>query len=1246
MCSLSPLFPFFYFHQQCASGYGGEYMCNTCTAGHYRMQQDCDVCTTESSITLIVSIAVVVTFIIVILVLTKYDFKLASVTALVDFCQTVAILGHLNLPWPDSMRWMFKLASVFIFNFQMAAPECYDATWRYDYLWYTIQALPFLFLFVLVICFAFDRCITCVKTCCRRKQMRVIHVNKITPAAMTALKLFQNTKHQRMNELRSPGEHLRSIGGAGSILMLYLYFALLSMAVQVHMCVYLDDDLSVLIAEPSEPCRILYSLSSVKETFQMRQSFYPVLYPLSILSIILYGVGIPVFYHCVFYFRQDKIKLDLWRRAQGKDVEGATWRQTPAAMKIQKVWRAFKLRHAAGLGAYFVKKNPKKIAYLDVRRLFAKVYEDFSPDHASWRLVQLWRKILICAAAVAFAHNPSLSAGLISVILILSFALQMHLRPFMYTRHVFSTEHKKDHHSRNKNVISHQKEERKLRSMGKYHAEHKLKAKRQLNKGLQKAKEEENIIATRLKSLSTTPVVQHSIKHTTNFVDLLLDYNSLEAMNLLFCALLLNIGIMFEGLRSLETNTDGFSFLGVHIQESSASAMTQRWNQYFVGFLESVSWCMFVFFFVLCLASVVVDCTRNLLYHTYDVLRINRISKLHKKQQKNALIIYQRNVLDIDEEASNLKIVQGQLQDNSSKHLKRSSSEHMKNKAKIERKIASATLEKLKLKNKLKKMMKEQPSIIGMQGGPLPSMPTQNDLDACNNDDDIIRLMRQYDDELKQRADPAAQAARTRLKKRLELRRHQLKKHTMAMDFDEQLEELEMKQREETEVLLLEVRQADVGEDEAVEGMTDEDAERMLQRLESEALIKNEGEKEMSLGRERLRRKLLARQKRKMLKEKASLALSQCEEEDEEQITQDVEAALRLIEEEAGKSKDYFNKKFEADQQAQNDKLKLKLMKRHQKKMKKLQKSTTKLEKQVKTDDTAIAIGMGDGDHSAMKEIQSQISFLEQQAQLGEEELNRMFVEHDADTRMLLNQALTNQADAHSKLEQKLQERKRKRMMMEKLGDKVHGHVDVTEIGGVKTSLETLKHRNALKEATARLIEARQQVSVAKEHVGFKKNINGVKEERAARIEIEEREALASGMAELEAQQVTTRRTRELLLDAEVERAKMQALTKTHLEIEMNAILEKHDADTSQMEMHLALEKEKHKRMLENRLERRRRQRIIDNEKKLEQVQVATPVDLETDLQFAQQELEQAQNIADSIMLNFMASQKAMAEVS
>ena len=106
------------------------------------------------------------------------------------------------------------------------------------------------------------------------------------------------------------------------------------------------------------------------------------------------------------------------------------------------------------------------------------MYEDFSPDHSSWRLVQLWRKILVCAAAVAFSHNSSLAAGCISAILILSFALQMHTRPFMYSRNVFSTTHKKDHHARNKNVKRHSDEQRKLRSMAQFHAEHHLKDKR------------------------------------------------------------------------------------------------------------------------------------------------------------------------------------------------------------------------------------------------------------------------------------------------------------------------------------------------------------------------------------------------------------------------------------------------------------------------------------------------------------------------------------------------------------------------------------------------------------------------------------------------------------------------------------------------------------------------------------------------------------------------------------------------
>ena len=145
--------------------------------------------------------------------------------------------------------------------------------------------------------------------------------------------------------------------------------------------------------------------------------------------------------------------------------------------------------------------------------------------------------------------------------------------------------------------------------------------------------------------------------------------------------------------------------------------------------------------------------------------------------------------------------------------------------------------------------------------------------------------------------------------------------------------------------------------------------------------------------------------------------------------------------------------------------------------------------------------------------------------------------------RMLLTQALTQQAGAHSKLEQKLLERKRKRSARERLSNEISGHVDVTEIGGLKTSLDAMKHRNKLKEATDRLLEARNQVAMMREHVGFKKGIAGVKDERNARIALEEQEEAARGMAVLEAQQAAARRKSELVLEAEIESARIHAVS-------------------------------------------------------------------------------------------------------
>jgi len=47
----------------------------------------------------------------------------------------------------------------------------------------------------------------------------------------------------------------------------------------------------------------------------------------------------------------------------------------------------------------------------------------------------------------------------------------------------------------------------------------------------------------------------------------------------------------------------------------------------------------------------------------------------------------------------------------------------------------------------------------------------------------------------------------------------------------------------------------------------------------------------------------------------------------------------------------------------------------------------------------------------------------------------------------------------------------------------------------------------------------------------------------------------------------------------------------------------------------------------------------------MDNVAVATPVDLALDLKYAEVQVNDAQDRADGIMLNFVASQKAMAEV-
>ena len=71
----------------------------------------------------------------------------------------------------------------------------------------------------------------------------------------------------------------------------------------------------------------------------------------------------------------------------------------------------------------------------------------------------------------------------------------------------------------------------------------------------------------------------------------------------------------------------------------------------------------------------------------------------------------------------------------------------------------------------------------------------------------------------------------------------------------------------------------------------------------------------MDIGKERLRKKLLARQKRKMLEEKAQLEVSKCTHDSEKELIQlNLDQELKLIENQAEENKLYYQNQFQLDQ--------------------------------------------------------------------------------------------------------------------------------------------------------------------------------------------------------------------------------------------------------------------------------------------------------------------------------------------
>ena len=68
----------------------------------------------------------------------------------IDFLQIISIFTSFDFQWPVSLKKLFAIASATTYNDQLVAPECSVKTWTFELKWWMVQALPLVFVAVLV----------------------------------------------------------------------------------------------------------------------------------------------------------------------------------------------------------------------------------------------------------------------------------------------------------------------------------------------------------------------------------------------------------------------------------------------------------------------------------------------------------------------------------------------------------------------------------------------------------------------------------------------------------------------------------------------------------------------------------------------------------------------------------------------------------------------------------------------------------------------------------------------------------------------------------------------------------------------------------------------------------------------------------------------------------------------------------------------------------------------------------------
>lgn len=342
---------------ECAEGYTGV-PCALCAEGYHRLEQQCVPCPSNAPIMLGLYVTVLVAAVATFMYLQSKKINLAALSMAIDFLQVLAMFGSFQLEWPPQLQTLFVVSSSSNYNVELVAPEC-SLSFSFLQKWVVMQTLPVAYLCIIMLI---------AGAAILHARWRAIGCSATSPQYQRFRKAVDSWRTQMV--------------GFAVTGMYTLYFVTVRLSLSVFDCSLGTDGVAILDADPSVKC-------------WTREGDHAILVPAGIVTLVVYGLGIPAVILGVFVSHRTAIRADQDLFAVGAGGSRAT--------------------------------NP----FFEVRKRYRKLYKDFRPQFYYWRLVLLTRKFVLALTMILFNELPLFQATLSVTVLFLSYVLHSHFHPFL-----------------------------------------------------------------------------------------------------------------------------------------------------------------------------------------------------------------------------------------------------------------------------------------------------------------------------------------------------------------------------------------------------------------------------------------------------------------------------------------------------------------------------------------------------------------------------------------------------------------------------------------------------------------------------------------------------------------------------------------------------------------------------------------------------------------------------------------------